>query len=295
MLSEHLQIRQSCFETTGEIAARLLAGDDPAAVWQSVAAKASALIGADNAFIAVPEDRDAPDNEVHELIVSAIADPRSRRFANPERLRIDDSSPGQVFRTREPLRLNQFDVNPGPGEPSRSGPALVLPLRALGRVTGVLVVARDEGRAPFSAEEQSLAAAFADQAAVTVELGDTQRRRRELDVLSDRDRIARALHDRVIKQLFEIGILLQGTLQIVHVPVVRARLLDIVDLLQITINGFQTAIFDLHHRTRGRGQELIVDEMLLDPAPSGQAGENWNEPLNDTEDEQDDCARPQLR
>lgn len=238
--------RQRWFEATGEIAARLLAGDDPAAVWALVAQKASALTGADSAFVALPEDPDAPGDEVRELIVSAIARSGAHRPATVERLPLDGSSSGQVFHTREPLSLDRLEMDPGIDESSRSGPALVLPLRALDRVTGILVVVRAPGRPVFSPDELEFAAAFADQAAVTLELGHTQRHRRELDVLSDRDRIARELHDRVIKQLFDIGISLQGTLHSVRAPAVHSRLIEIVERLQTTINGIQSAIFDLH-------------------------------------------------
>ena len=49
-------------------------------------------------------------------------------------------------------------------------------------------------------------AAFADQAALAWQLATTQRQMRELDVLTDRDRIARDLHDHVIQRLFAVGV-----------------------------------------------------------------------------------------
>ena len=45
-------------------------------------------------------------------------------------------------------------------------------------------------------------AAFADQAALAWQLATTQRHLRELDIVTDRDRIARDLHDHVIQRLF---------------------------------------------------------------------------------------------
>ena len=53
-------------------------------------------------------------------------------------------------------------------------------------------------------------AAFADQAALAWQLASAQRRMRELDVLTDRDRIARDLHYHVIQRLFAVGLALQG-------------------------------------------------------------------------------------
>ena len=69
---------------------------------------------------------------------------------------------------------------------------------------------------------------------------------RELDVISDRDRIARDLHDHVIQRLFAVGLALQGTIPRSHKPEVRRRLTECVDDLQSVIQEIRTAIFDLH-------------------------------------------------
>ena len=74
---------------------------------------------------------------------------------------------------------------------------------------------------------------------------------RELDVLTDRDRIARDLHDHVIQRLFAIGLTLQGTIPRARVPEVQQRLVDTVDDLQGVIQEIRTAIFDLHGGSAG--------------------------------------------
>ena len=89
-------------------------------------------------------------------------------------------------------------------------------------------------------------AAFADQAALAWQLATTQRHLRELDVLTDRDRIARDLHDHVIQRLFAIGLALQGTIPRARSPEVQRRLSGSVDDLQGVIQEIRTAIFDLH-------------------------------------------------
>lgn len=53
-------------------------------------------------------------------------------------------------------------------------------------------------------------AAFADQAALAWQLASAQRRMRELDVLTDRDRIARDLHDHVIQRIFATELTLEA-------------------------------------------------------------------------------------
>jgi two-component system sensor histidine kinase DevS len=69
---------------------------------------------------------------------------------------------------------------------------------------------------------------------------------RELDVLTDRDRIARDLHDHVIQRLFAAGLALQGTIPRSRNPAVQQRLSSVIDDLQATIQEIRVAIFDLH-------------------------------------------------
>ena len=94
-------------------------------------------------------------------------------------------------------------------------------------------------------------AAFADQAALAWQLATSQRLARELDVLADRDRIARDLHDHVIQRLFAVGLALQGTIPRARSPEVQQRLSEYVDDLQAVIEEIRTTIFDLHGPASG--------------------------------------------
>jgi two-component system, NarL family, sensor histidine kinase DevS len=109
-----------------------------------------------------------------------------------------------------------------------------------------VVVLRDSGSVLFTEEQLDMTAAFADQAALAWQSATAQRRMRELDVLTDRDRIARDLHDHVIQRLFAAGLALQGTISRSRNPEVQQRLSSIVDDLQATIQEIRVAIFDLH-------------------------------------------------
>ncbi|MFC9439342.1 sensor histidine kinase, partial [Nocardia sp. NPDC057030] len=127
-----------------------------------------------------------------------------------------------------------------------TGPALILPLQTAGVVLGVLIVARAVDAEPYSDELGALAAAFTDQAALAMQLAEAQRRARELDVLADRDRIARDLHDHVIQRVFAVGLGLQGMAARVDDPQVQQRLSDEIDRLQEIVHEIRTTIFDLH-------------------------------------------------
>jgi signal transduction histidine kinase len=132
-----------------------------------------------------------------------------------------------------------------------AGPALVLPLRSTDSVAGVLIAFRHVSAYPFTAEQLDMMATFADQATLAWQLATSQRRMRELDVLTDRDRIARDLHDHVIQRLFAVGLTLQGTIPRARPTEVQQRLSNCVDDLQDVIQEIRTAIFDLHGTQSG--------------------------------------------
>jgi signal transduction histidine kinase len=113
-------------------------------------------------------------------------------------------------------------------------------------------------------------AAFADQAALAWQLASTQRQMRELSILTDRDRIARDLHDHVIQRLFAVGLALQGTIPRARAPEVQQRLTECVDDLQQVIQEIRTAIFDLHGSSSGVTRlRQRLDEAVAQFASSG--------------------------
>ncbi|MFZ2172988.1 MAG: GAF domain-containing sensor histidine kinase [Rhodococcus sp. (in: high G+C Gram-positive bacteria)] len=263
-LYEQSRTRQSWLEATRDIATELLAGSDTADVLQVVADDALALTNADSAFLAVPDDPDVPSDEVTELVVTVAAGALSDDVIGRS-IPLENSTSGRAFRSRMPLRVEELAFDPGFDATIPFGPALVLPLRAAQSVDGVLVVLRYAGSPPFDEEQLALMSGFADQAAVALQLAHTQRRMRELDVLSDRDRIARDLHDHVIQRLFAVGLSLQGTLQRAKSQEVKTRLGHSIDDLHDIVQDIRTAIFDLHGgpsdtaRLRQRLHEIISE------------------------------------
>ena len=241
-LYEQSQARQSWIEATRDIGTELLAGADPATVFRLMADEALKLAGAEGALLAVPTDEEAEAADVTELVVAETAGIVA--VAPDAIIPVAGTDIGRAFVDRTPLRLEKLDV--GVGTVPTSGPALVLPLRATDTVAGVLIAMRQEGIRPFTDEQLDMMAAFADQAALAWQSATTARRLRELDILTDRDRIARDLHDHVIQRLFAVGLALQGTMSRARSAEVQQRLADSVDDLQAVIQEIRTAIFDLH-------------------------------------------------
>jgi two-component system, NarL family, sensor histidine kinase DevS len=246
-LYEASKTRQSWIEATRDIGTELLSGTDPARVFRLVADECRTLSGAELTLVAVPVDPDAPASEVDELVITATSGDGQAMELQP--IPVDGTLIGKAFVQRVPGRFDNFELVPG--ETTLTGPALVLPLRATDTVAGVLVAVRAVGSQPFNNEQLDMMAAFADQAALAWQLASTQRQMRELSILTDRDRIARDLHDHVIQRLFAVGLALQGTIPRARVPEVQQRLTDCVDDLQEVIQEIRTAIFDLHGASYG--------------------------------------------
>ena len=247
-LYEQSRTRQSWVEATRDIATQLLSGVDPAQVFHLVATEALKLTGAEVAVVAVPADTDTPLTDVTELVVVETAGGSKDAVATS--IAVEGSTVGRVFQQRTPHRGNATDAEFGAflDEP---GPILVLPLRATDTVAGVVIALRPRGAPPFTDEHLDMMATFSDQAALAWQLAVTQRRVRELDIISDRDRIARDLHDHVIQRLFAIGLALQGTIPRTRSLEAERRLGDSVNDLQEVIQEIRTTIFDLHGGAAG--------------------------------------------
>ena len=248
-LYEQSRARQSWIEATRDIATELLSGADPAKVFRLIADEALKLTEAQATLVAVPVLDGKPPSDVDELLVVETAG-KLPALGGARTIPVRGTPVGDVFLDRTPRRFDNLnlqigDVEIGPGS------ALLLPLRATDKVAGVLVALRHDQSTPFSQDQEEMMAAFADQAALAWQLATSQRLARELDVLADRDRIARDLHDHVIQRLFAVGLALQGTIPRARSPEVQQRLSEYVDDLQAVIQEIRTTIFDLHGPASG--------------------------------------------
>ncbi|KAA8964668.1 GAF domain-containing sensor histidine kinase [Mycobacterium sp.] len=247
-LYEQSRARQAWIEAAHDISTEMLSGVDADTAFRLVAEKALLLADATATFVAVPCDTEAPPSDSAGLVIieaaGALAVP-----ANQAAMPLHDKAISQVFRDHTPRRLDALELTVGTVD--TPCPALLLPLRATEAIAGVLVVLRRKGLAPFTAEQFDMMAAFADQAALAWQLATSQRRMRELEVLTDRDRIARELHDHVIQRLFAVGLAMQATLPLARSPEVTRRLTAAIDDLHEVVQDIRTAIFDLHGAPSG--------------------------------------------
>lgn len=138
--------------------------------------------------------------------------------------------------------------------------------RAAGEFGWIVMTHRE--RPDWEDEDASGVAGVAEIASLAVAYADQQEIARDLEVLEDRHRIARDLHDHVIQRLFAIGMSVQ-TLQAASVSgqqpdtSVTARLDQVVTDLDRTIAQIRTSIFDLQS-VPGHSDTSTLRRLVLD-------------------------------
>jgi hypothetical protein len=100
-------------------------------------------------------------------------------------------------------------------------------------------------------------------------LAGTLRRQDEVALLAtDRDRIARSLHNQVISRLYATGLALQAVRSLVSDPLVQARVTAAVEELDAAVQDIRTTIFALEApRAASRGLGAEVLDLLAGAAP----------------------------
>ncbi|TCN52684.1 GAF domain-containing protein [Rhodococcus sp. SMB37] len=182
--------------------------------------------------------------------------------ADTVRIDLTDTPVLHALRTRQAVLTDSLAGLPSAGH-GNEGNAIVLPLSATSTITGVLIVTQEAGSDPWDDEEIARLDSMANLAAVALEFAEQQRKKRLLDVLADRDRIAQDLHDNVIQRLFATGMSLQSVMAPGADP---GRVTDVihhaVEQLDRTVREIRTTIFDLH--TAGAAVGTSLRRRLLD-------------------------------
>ena len=243
-LYEEAERRQLWLRATAEITSLLADATQGRDALQLVADRAREVSAADVSWIVA-----GADSETLELrVVSGVsADHRAMRD-----LPMHDSLAAQVVRTGEAVTVRDLASDPRAVDPSSSlgwpslGPAVVVPLGSGSGLEGVLALAwTPEHGAAFDAVDAALPANFAEQAALALQITRSREAQQRLELLEDRDRIGRDLHDLVIQRLFAVGLSLQGAARVAKGPDVSARLERAVDELDGTIKDIRRTIFAL--------------------------------------------------
>ena len=173
---------------------------------------------------------------------------------------------GLLIRERRPMRLPDLGADPRSyGFPPNHPPMhsfLGAPVLALGQVFGNLYLTEKQGAAVFSDDDEAALVVLATQAGVAVEnarlYAETQHASQELrrlEVLEERERIAKELHDGVIQSLFAVGMGLQATAGM-------ARDEDLASRIASAVEEIDRAIRDLRNYIFGLRPGILADRQL---------------------------------
>jgi signal transduction histidine kinase len=228
--------RRRWLDASAEVTPLLLAGGG-GGPHGLIAGRAAAAAGADLAVVAVPRG-------AGEVVVAGAAGPLAAGLAGRAGPLAGSLAGGVIRGGKAGLvaggRLRGAAAALGAG----AGPLIVVPLAAGERVLGALVLGRAAGRPGFTEADVGMAASFAAQAAVSVELAEARADQILLARAEDRDRIAGDLHDHVIQELFALGMRLQGQAARSD-PAAAAAVNGYIDTLDEVIKKIRASIFGL--------------------------------------------------
>ena len=163
---------------------------------------------------------------------------------------------GVIITEARPLRMQDIAADPrSVGFPPNHPPMhslLGMPIQARGRVFGNIYLTEKQGAQAFTDEDERALSVLATQAGVAVEVArlyeETERAQielRRLEVLDERERIAKELHDGVIQSLFAVGMSLQGAAALTQDENMTTRIESAVDDIDRAIRDLRNYIFGL--------------------------------------------------
>lgn len=173
---------------------------------------------------------------------------------------------GALIHEAEPLRIPDIGADPrSVGFPPNHPPMTsLLGVRISGRGTvfGNIYLTDKQGAEMFDEEDERVLVVLATQAAVAVEnarlYDETERKGRELQrlqVLEERERIGKELHDGVIQSLFAVGMSLQGLAS-------STADAEVVQRLEGAVEDVDHAIRDLRNYIFGLRPGILADRQL---------------------------------
>ena len=242
-LFERATLRQRSLAAITELTTDLMSGMEQREALELVATRAVDLTDADAALVLLtpPEHRDR--RVVHAWVGDIDASVEGREIPSDDQLVVDVIAGGEPLIETD-LARNMAgtvlaDVLVGYQQ------SMATTMRSGEHITGVLLVLRRKGRTPFVTDQLPLLASFGSQASLALELAVKQLLRSQLDLVTDRDRIGRDLHDHVIQRLFGTGLQMQGIASTIGDHDTRQRLKDGIAEIDDVIREIRVSVFDL--------------------------------------------------
>lgn len=194
-----------------------------------------------------------------ELYVAAAAGERAPLLAGRS-LALDSPAIAQVLRTGVPTVFDDATDLLGAEDGTAFGPIIVIALGPQGENQGLLILARSQGSGSYSKVVVEMSAIFGSHVALALELARTHRLREQIMIFTDRDRIAKDLHDVVIQRLFAAGLSIQSLQRFITDKTASNRIRAVTTELDETIRELRNTIYSL--RVSSGETELLSDLIL---------------------------------
>ncbi|MEC5190976.1 two-component system sensor histidine kinase DevS [Arthrobacter sp. MP_M7] len=196
----------------------------------------------------------APGTDGHGHVVAGAAGQNSSLFSG-RTLALDSPLLESVLDGGEPVVLDSASALFGTIDGAITGPLLAVALSTQGAHHGLLLLARDADALHYSRTDIEMGAVFGSHVALALELARVHRLREELLVFTDRDRIARDLHDLVIQRLFAAGLSVQSLTRFTKDELATERIRNITGELDEAIRSLRDTIYSL--KTSSGDTELL--------------------------------------
>ncbi len=231
------------------------------AVLQRIVELATEITGATYGAIGVLSN----DRRIERFVTTGISDEERAAIGDPP---TGHGILGLLIDIPQPIRfpdlsLAERSIGFPPNHPQMRS-FLGAPVRALGQVYGNIYLTNKRDADVFTDDDEAALVVLATQAGVAIEnarLYEEMRRAevelRRLDLLEERERIAKELHDGVVQSLFAVGMGLQGAAALAHDPEITAR-------LENAVEDIDRAIRDLRNYIFGLRPGILADRQLDD-------------------------------
>ncbi|QHK22159.1 GAF domain-containing protein [Pseudarthrobacter psychrotolerans] len=229
---------QACMDVTGK-----MMGDEQAPEGQNggldmIAARALRESSSSLALILVPEDNSSL------FRIEGAAGKSASEWVG-RLLSFDFVEIEAVLASGKAALIEDASSALGDGEGVVEGRLLVIDLSARGTHHGLLVLQRDWASGTFSTTDMEMGPVFGSHVALALELARAHRMREQIAVFSDRDRIARDLHDLVIQRLFAAGLSIQSLRRYMTGDSAASTIRTVTGELDETIRELRNTIYSL--------------------------------------------------
>ncbi|HJV99647.1 MAG TPA: GAF domain-containing protein [Arthrobacter sp.] len=260
---------QACMDVTG----RMLGNEDTPAGQDGgldmIAARALRESSAELALILVSYDvgADTGSGEGAETVFR-VAGSSGRSSASwlGRLLSLDSAEISAVVATGNATMIEDAGSVLGDRDVPAASWLLAIDLSAHGTHHGLLVLVGTDVSGTFRTTDMEMGPVFGSHVALALESARTHRMREQIAVFSDRDRIARDLHDLVIQRLFAAGLSIQSLRRFMSDDSAARTIKTVTAELDETIRELRNTIYSL---SDSAGEKELLSSRVLQAVRSG--------------------------